>query len=135
MYWYIAAALVLVLKFFVYAYYAGIMNTWFDKTNDKFRVSGLRIVLSLAFTGLNVLITTLVNSMGLPEVFWEVIPVCLSIVFAALAWFIILRVYYTYESTATMRKALVIGTILSAIFAATTGFLSFIGLLSSVNFC
>lgn len=135
MYWYIAAALVLVLKFFVYAYYAGIMNTWFDKTNDKYRVSGLRIVLSLAFTGLNMLIGTLAYNMRLSETLWQGIPLLMSIVFAALAWFIILRVYYTKESHPTMRKALAIGTAISAIFALVTGFLSFIGLLSSVNFC
>jgi hypothetical protein len=133
MVWYIAVAVIFVIKFFVYAYYAGILNKWFEKSHNTYQVSGFRLLISFVFMGLNVLLSSTIwmHSANIGQ-FTSVIT---ALIFALLAWYIVLRIFYTKEHSPILYKALGIGAIISILFAILTGFLSFIGLLSNVNFC
>jgi hypothetical protein len=133
MVWYIAAAAILLAKFFTYALYARSLNTWFGATHNPYRVSGVRILLSLLFTGINTLIGK--AAMDKAQATWQLIPVIMSIVFACIAWYILLRIFYGVSPAATRNKALLFGTLISMAFAGISAFLALIGLLNSVNFC
>lgn len=133
MIWYIAALIVLFIKLFIYAYYANVLNHWFGKSHNEFGVSGVRMLIGMAFTGLNVFITG--RFMVFSELVWQASSLISGILFALLAWYIVLRIFYTTKSSPIVFKALAIGTLISVVLSMIIGFLSFIGLLSNVNFC
>lgn len=121
----------LAVKFYVYSIYAGRLNVMFSKEHNPFKVSGVRIVLSLALTGINTWLF-----MHAPEnVIMTPLPFVIAVVFAAVGWYVVLRIFYVEENSAQMRKALAIGTLISAVMAGIMSFISFIWVLSTVNFC
>lgn len=133
MIWYISTLFVLFVKFFAYVYYANVLNRWFGKSHNEFGIGAARILIGMAFTGLNIWITN--TLMAFPELVWQTAYFVLSILFASLAWFLVLRIFYTINSSPIMFKALIIGTVISVILSIIIGFLAFMGLLSNVNFC
>lgn len=130
---YLLTAALLLAKFLVYVYYAGILNRWFEKTHNVYKISGVRLGLSLVLTSLNVFTADKVFMVGSgPQ---ELVPFVLAFLLGALAWYIVLRIFYAKEHNKLFLKALLTGAVISGILGAISGVLALIGLLSTVNFC
>jgi hypothetical protein len=128
--WLLFAILTLGIKFFVYAKYANLLNEWFGKTHNMYKVSAVRIALSIGFAGINQLLVLNTET----KIFAvEVQGVFTSFIFAILAWYILFKIFYATEHSKW--KALTIGVILSLLLAALMYFVGFFVALSTINFC
>jgi hypothetical protein len=130
--WSITVVVVLVIKFLIYAAFANVLNLWFGKAENKYIVSGVRMLLSLLLTGLNALLG---GMLSLSAAYSWMAPFVLAPIFALLAWYIVIRIFYASQYTSVMGKALLMGTLLSIAVGIVVAFLSFIGLMSTINFC
>lgn len=133
MFLYVSIAIILVAKFGVYSFYAKYLNQWFGKSHNIFRIAAIRIGLSIIFTAANTLLATQVLFQKAGS--QELLPLLLAFLLGALAWYILLRLFYSSDHNSLFIKALGIGTLVSAALGLASGFLALLGLLSEVNFC
>jgi hypothetical protein len=137
---YLVAAAVLLVKFLVYAAYAGALNRRFGTSHRPWRVSGVRMLLSLVFTAANAgffIGLAHVAPAAFEAIAFSPFPLVTAIGFALLAWYIVLRIFFTTptSSSADFHAALWLGTLISAMLAGLTFVLSMFGLMSSINIC
>jgi hypothetical protein len=137
---FLVAVAVLAAKFFAYAAYAGALNRRFGTKHGTFRVSAVRMLLSLVFTAVNAAIFLGLARLA-PSTFealtFSPLPLVTAVLFALLAWSIVLRIFFTSPtSSATDRNAaLVTGTLISAGMAVVAFVLGMMGLMSEINIC
>lgn len=137
---YLVAAAVLAGKFLAYAAYAGALNRRFGTTHSRLRVAGLRMLLSLVFTAINVgLFRALahLDPVAFEAITFSPVPLITAVLFAMLAWYIVLRAFFIGPSSASgaVAGALALGTLLSAAIAVATAFLGMLGVMSEVRLC
>jgi hypothetical protein len=129
---YIAAAVALALKFYVYSIYARKLNAMFGQAHNPYKVSAVRIVFSLLLTGLNAAFFMFYAS---ESIMLSPLPFAMAVIFAVVSWYALLRIFYTQTHNAALWKAVAIGTLISAVMSGIMAFLSFIGIMSTINFC
>lgn len=136
---YLVAAAVLAGKFLAYAAYAGALNRRFGTNHSRVRVAGLRVLLSLVFTAINFGLFRALSHLD-PAAFEAItfspVPLITAVLFAMLAWYIVLRTFFIGPSSAgSVAGAVALGTLLSAAIAVAAGFLGMLGVMSEVRFC
>lgn len=137
---YLVAAAVLAGKFLAYAAYAGALNRRFGTAHSRLRVAGVRVLLSLVFTAMNFGLFRALSHLD-PAAFEAItfspVPLITAVLFAMLAWYIVLRAFFISPSSASgsVVGALALGTLISAVIAVAAGFLGMLGVMSEVRFC